>query len=155
MQDTTAANITATFEQVGFPAEATAHARPDHPHRIGGGYRDLDEHVVAVEDRSAAAFAGTAHAVARLSGLPGRPRRGARDGDRRVRLNAGRVKGGTVISLTRQPDGARAARITIPTSRATLERRTHGGHEWIDVLSGHTRVVLGDHELVLASGDVV
>ncbi|HEY5855892.1 MAG TPA: helix-turn-helix transcriptional regulator, partial [Aldersonia sp.] len=38
-------------------------------------------------------------------------------GDPRIRLKPGRVKGRTVIPLTRQPDGMQAWKIVIPTSK--------------------------------------
>jgi transcriptional regulator with XRE-family HTH domain len=76
------------------------------------------------------------------------------EGDPRLHLKPGRVKGRTVIPLTRQPDGAQAWKIVIPTNQATPQPRTHDGHEWIYVLSGHMRFVLGDQDLVLAPGEV-
>jgi transcriptional regulator with XRE-family HTH domain len=76
------------------------------------------------------------------------------EGDPRLRLKPGRVKGRTVIPLTQQPDGAQAWKIIIPTNQATPKPRTHDGHEWIYVLSGHVRLVLGDQDLVLAPGEV-
>jgi transcriptional regulator with XRE-family HTH domain len=75
-------------------------------------------------------------------------------GDPRLQLRPGRVKGRTVIPLTRQPDGMQAWKIVIPTSKATPEPRTHDGHEWIYILSGHMRFVLGDQDQVLGPGDV-
>jgi transcriptional regulator with XRE-family HTH domain len=75
-------------------------------------------------------------------------------GDPRIRLKPGRVKGRTVIPLTRQPDGMQAWKIVIPTSKVTPEPRAHDGHEWIYVLSGHMRVVLGDRDWVLGPGEV-
>jgi transcriptional regulator with XRE-family HTH domain len=76
------------------------------------------------------------------------------EGDPRVQLKPGRVRGRTVIPLTRQPDGMQAWKIVIPTSKATPEPRTHDGYEWIYVLSGHMRFVLGDRDQVLGPGDV-
>ena len=75
-------------------------------------------------------------------------------GDPRLRLKPGRVKGRTVIPLTRQPDGMQAWKIIIPTSNVTPEPRTHNGDEWIYVLSGHMRFVLGDEDTVLGPGEV-
>ena len=75
-------------------------------------------------------------------------------GDPRVWLHPARVKGRTVIPLTRQRDGAQAWKIVIPTSKDTPELRAHGGSEWIYVLSGHMRLVLGDQDWVLAAGEV-
>ena len=76
------------------------------------------------------------------------------EGDPRLQLRPGRVKGRTVIPLTRQPDGMQAWKIVIPTSKTTPEPRTHDGHEWIYVLSGHMRFVLGDRDQVLGPGEV-
>ena len=75
-------------------------------------------------------------------------------GDPRIRLKPGRVKGRTVIRLTRQPDGMQAWKIVIPTSKVKPELRAHDGSEWIYVLSGHLRVVLGDRDWVLGPGEV-
>ncbi len=76
------------------------------------------------------------------------------EGDPRLRLKPGRVKGRTVIPLTRQPDGMQAWKIIIPTSNVTPEPRAHDGDEWIYVLSGRMRFVLGDQDMVLEPGDV-
>jgi transcriptional regulator with XRE-family HTH domain len=76
------------------------------------------------------------------------------EGDPRVQLKAGRVKGRTVIPLTREPDGMQAWKIIIPTSKVTPEPRAHDGYEWIYVLSGHLRFVLGDKDWVLGPGEV-
>ncbi len=75
-------------------------------------------------------------------------------GDPRVRLKPGRVKGRTVLPLTRQPDGTQAWKIVIPTSKVAPQLRAHDGHEWIYVLSGHVRLLLGEHDLVLGPGEV-
>ena len=75
-------------------------------------------------------------------------------GDPRIRLRPGRVKGRTVIPLTRQPDGMQAWKIVIPTGQVTSEPRSHDGHEWIYVLSGHVRLVLGEKDWVLTPGEV-
>src|SRR3954466_6214238 len=71
------------------------------------------------------------------------------EGDPRLRLKPGRVKGRTVIPLTRQPGGMQAWKIIIPTSKSTPEARAHDGYEWIYVLSSHMRFVLGDQDSVL------
>jgi transcriptional regulator with XRE-family HTH domain len=76
------------------------------------------------------------------------------EGDPRIRLKPGQVKGRIVIPLTREPEGRQAWKIVIPTSKTTPELRAHDGHEWIYVLSGDVRFVLGDDDLVLRTGDV-
>ncbi len=76
------------------------------------------------------------------------------EGDPRLQLKPGRVKGRTVIPLTRQPDGMQAWKIVIPTSKATPEPRAHDGYEWIYVLSGHMRLVLGEQDWILGPGEI-
>lgn len=75
-------------------------------------------------------------------------------GDPRIRLKADRVKGRIVIPLTRQPEGQQAWKIVIPANKVTPEPRAHDGHEWIYVLSGRMRLVLGNQDWVLGSGEV-
>jgi transcriptional regulator with XRE-family HTH domain len=75
-------------------------------------------------------------------------------GDPRIRLKPGRVKGRAVIPLTRQPDGMQVWKIVIPATKIDPEPRGHDGHEWIYVLSGHLRLVVGDQDWVLSAGEV-
>ena len=75
-------------------------------------------------------------------------------GDPRVRLKHGQVKGRAVIPLTRQPDGVQAWKIVIPTSKVEPEPRSHEGSEWIYVLSGRLRLILGDRDWVLGPGEI-
>jgi transcriptional regulator with XRE-family HTH domain len=75
-------------------------------------------------------------------------------GDPRIRLKPGRVKGRTVIPLTRQPEGMQAWKIVIPADKIHPEPRAHDGHEWIYVLSGRMRLVLGDQDWELGPGEV-
>ena len=75
-------------------------------------------------------------------------------GDPRIRLKPGRVKGRTVIPLTRQPGGVQAWKIVIPVGKVDPEPRTHEGYEWIYVLTGHVRLVLGAEDWVLGPGEV-
>ena len=76
-------------------------------------------------------------------------------GDPRIRLRPGQVKGRTVIPLSREPGSMQAWKIVIPTSKVDPEPRAHDGHEWIYVLSGRVRLVLGQDDGVLEPGDVV
>ena len=75
-------------------------------------------------------------------------------GDPRIRLKPGQVKGRTVIPLSRQPDSMQAWKIVIPTSKVHPEPRAHDGHEWLYVLSGRMRLVLGDKDWVLGAGEI-
>ncbi|MFZ2014625.1 MAG: XRE family transcriptional regulator [Nocardioides sp.] len=85
-----------------------------------------------------------------LDALVGAPEQG----DPRIRLRPDRVKGRTVIPLTRQPDGIQAWKIVIPTTQVTPEPRAHDGYEWIYVLSGRVRLILGDQDRVLDPGEI-
>jgi len=76
-------------------------------------------------------------------------------GDPRIRLRPGQVKGRTVIPLSREPGSMQAWKIVVPTSKVDPELRAHDGHEWIYVLSGQVRLVLGENDWVLEPGEVV
>src|ERR1044072_340784 len=69
-------------------------------------------------------------------------------GDPRIRLKPRRVNGRTVLPLTR-PGGVQAWKIVIPASQTRPKPRTHDGFEWLYVLSGSMRLVLGDQDLLL------
>jgi transcriptional regulator with XRE-family HTH domain len=75
-------------------------------------------------------------------------------GDPRIRLRPGHIKGRTVIPLSREPGSMQAWKIVIPTSKVDPEPRVHDGHEWIYVLSGRVRLVLGSDDWVLEPGEV-
>ena len=155
VDDISAARIAAALEQVGPRLKATPHPTRDDPDRCLDVDRDLEEHPVAARDRqrrpTLELLLALSHAYrVPLDDLVAAPE----EGDPRLRLKPGRVKGRTVIPLTRQPDGMQAWKIIIPTSNATPEPRAHDGDEWIYVLSGHMRFVLGDQDLVLGPGEV-
>ena len=76
-------------------------------------------------------------------------------GDPRIRLRPRRVKGRTVIPLTRQPGATQAWKIIVPTAQVRPEPRSHEGYEWLYVLSGRLRLILGDRDMVLGPGEVV
>jgi transcriptional regulator with XRE-family HTH domain len=75
-------------------------------------------------------------------------------GDPRIRLKPSRVNGRTVLPLTRQPGGMQAWKIVVPASNNEPQPKTHEGHEWLYVLSGRMRLILGEHDLVLGPGEV-
>jgi quercetin dioxygenase-like cupin family protein len=60
----------------------------------------------------------------------------------------------SAIPLTRQPDGMQAWKIVMPTTKVTPELRAHDGYEWIYVLSGHMRLVLGDRDWIFGPGEI-
>ena len=73
-------------------------------------------------------------------------------GDPRIRLKPRRVNGRTVLPLT-HPGGIQAWKIVIPTSQSDPKPRTHDGFEWLYVLSGQMRLVMGDQDIVLGVGE--
>jgi transcriptional regulator with XRE-family HTH domain len=73
-------------------------------------------------------------------------------GDPRIRLKPRRVNGRTVLPLTR-PGGIQAWKIVIPSAQSDPQPRSHDGFEWLYVLSGRMRLVLGDRDMVLAVGE--
>lgn len=73
-------------------------------------------------------------------------------GDPRIRLKPRRVNGRTVLPLTR-PGGIQAWKIVIHTAQSAPAPRTHDGFEWLYVLSGRMRLILGDQDLVLGTGE--
>lgn len=73
-------------------------------------------------------------------------------GDPRVRLKPRQINGRTVLPLTR-PGGIQAWKIVIPSSQSTPRPRAHDGFEWLYVLSGRMRLVLGEQDLVLGVGE--
>jgi transcriptional regulator with XRE-family HTH domain len=76
-------------------------------------------------------------------------------GDPRIRLKPRRVNGRTVLPLTRHPGAVQAWKIVIPADQTTPHPRTHDGYEWLYVLDGRMRLVLGDQDLVLGAGEAV
>ena len=77
-------------------------------------------------------------------------------GDPRVRMRPVTRHGRTFVPLTRRPGGLQAFKQIVPADPAARpERRTHEGYEWLYVLSGRLRLVLGSRDLVLGPGEVV
>lgn len=75
-------------------------------------------------------------------------------GDPRVRAKPPLERHGrTFWPLTRQPGGLQAFKVLVPQRREEPELRTHEGYEWLYVLSGRLRVVLGEHDVVLTAGE--
>ncbi len=73
--------------------------------------------------------------------------------DPRVRRRARTVHGMRVLPLSREEgSGPHANHLTLP-ERGEPELRSHEGHEWLYVLSGRVRLILGDEELELAAGE--
>ena len=74
-------------------------------------------------------------------------------GDPRVRLRPRRRHGMTVVPLTERPGGLQAFKMLIPWRGAAPDPRVHEGYEWLYVLDGRLRLVLGGHDVVLGPGE--
>jgi transcriptional regulator with XRE-family HTH domain len=63
--------------------------------------------------------------------------------------------GSTILPLTRRPGGIQAYKFVLPTGRdeAEPDLRTHDGYDWVYVLDGRLRLVLGEHDLILEPGE--
>ncbi|WUR84581.1 XRE family transcriptional regulator [Streptomyces phaeochromogenes] len=75
-------------------------------------------------------------------------------GDPRIRAAKPIVMHGrTHWPLTRQPGGLQAYKVLEPRRKQEPDPRTHEGYEWLYVLSGRLRLVLGEHDVVLGPGE--
>ncbi|MEU0548351.1 XRE family transcriptional regulator [Micromonospora sp. NPDC005979] len=77
-------------------------------------------------------------------------------GDPRVRPKPIVIHGVTHLPLTRRPGGLQAFKQIFPPDPAAGGRtpQVHEGYEWLYVLSGRLRLVLGDRDLILTHGEV-
>jgi transcriptional regulator with XRE-family HTH domain len=77
-------------------------------------------------------------------------------GDPRINLRpiAGR-DGSTILPLTRRPGGIQAYKFVLPTGDDDRQPdlRTHEGYDWVYVLNGTLRLVLGENNLILTPGE--
>lgn len=85
-----------------------------------------------------------------LDDLVGAPR----TGDPRVHLKPIHRHGMTLVPLSRRPGGVQAFKMLIPAGQpGEPTPQTHEGFEWLYVLNGRLRLVLGDQDLVLPPGE--
>ncbi|MFB7088026.1 helix-turn-helix domain-containing protein [Streptomyces sp. NPDC056296] len=86
-----------------------------------------------------------------LDDLVGAPR----TGDPRIHLKPIRRFGMVFVPLTRRPGGTQAFKMIIPSRPRPLEPtpQTHEGFEWLYVLVGRLRLVVGERDLTLAPGE--
>ena len=77
-------------------------------------------------------------------------------GDPRIHPKAIKRHGMTILPLTRRPGGIQAYKMIHPPGPPTVlpEQQVHEGYEWLYVLSGRLRLLLGEHDLILAAGEV-
>src|ERR687890_1401668 len=84
-----------------------------------------------------------------LDELVGAPR----VGDPRVRLRPKTRNGRLVYPLTQQSSGMAVWKVVVPPERER-RLRSHAGHEWLYVLSGEMRLILGEHDITMRPGEV-
>ncbi len=76
-------------------------------------------------------------------------------GDPRIHPRPFTRHGRTMIPLSRQPGGLQAYKLILPPGPDEIgESRTHEGYDWLYVLSGRVRLVLGGNDMVLSTGEV-
>lgn len=74
--------------------------------------------------------------------------------DPRMPQKARRSGGRVIVPLSRNQGEPKAYKLTIPASESAPATRTHTGYEWLYVLSGRLRLILGDYDLTLGPGEV-
>ncbi|MBH0777245.1 helix-turn-helix domain-containing protein [Nocardia bovistercoris] len=76
-------------------------------------------------------------------------------GDPRIHLRPVTHNGMTMVPLTRRVGGIQAYKIVIAanSARRIPDPQTHEGYEWLYVLNGRLRMILGDHDLILTPGE--
>jgi transcriptional regulator with XRE-family HTH domain len=74
-------------------------------------------------------------------------------GDPRIHLRPVTRHGMTMVPLTRRAGGVQAYKLVILPGDKSPTPQTHEGYEWIYVLNGRLRLVLGEHDLVLTPGE--
>lgn len=84
-----------------------------------------------------------------LDELVGAPR----VGDPRVRTKPRTRNGRVVYPLTQRSSGMAVWKVVIPPERER-KLRTHAGYEWLYVLSGEMRLILGEHDITMQPGEV-
>lgn len=86
-----------------------------------------------------------------LDDLVGAPR----TGDPRIHLKPIRRYGMMFIPLSRRPGGVQAFKMIIPAQPKPQDPtpQTHAGSEWLYVLNGRLRLVLGERDLTLPTGE--
>lgn len=77
-------------------------------------------------------------------------------GDPRINMRPIHTADGSmVLPLTRRPGGIQAFKFVLPAGEDDREPelRTHQGFDWVYVLNGTLRLVLGEHDLILRPGE--
>jgi transcriptional regulator with XRE-family HTH domain len=73
--------------------------------------------------------------------------------DPRVAQKPTRADGRVLTPLSQHHGEPQAFKIDIPANDRAPVLRTHGGYEWLFVLSGHLRLILGEHDITMGPGE--
>ncbi|MEO7077912.1 helix-turn-helix domain-containing protein [Rhodococcus sp. BP22] len=73
--------------------------------------------------------------------------------DPRVRSAPIRREHVTIHPLTRRPGGMQAYKLVVDPVRTDPDPRVHEGYEWLYVLNGRLRLILGEHDIVMKPGE--
>jgi transcriptional regulator with XRE-family HTH domain len=84
-----------------------------------------------------------------LDELVGAPR----TGDPRLHVTPIKRNGRTMIPLTRRPGGPQAYKMLLPPDEQPAKQQSHEGYEWMYVLSGRLKLLLGELDLILTAGE--
>ena len=76
-------------------------------------------------------------------------------GDPRIHIRPISHQGMTILPLSRGAGGVQVFKHLVPASTATtvVSQQVHEGHEWVYVIRGRLRLVLGDQDFVLPAGE--
>lgn len=73
--------------------------------------------------------------------------------DPRIKYTPVRREHVTIHPLTRRPGGMQAYKLVVDPVRNEPAPRVHEGYEWLYVLNGRLRLVLGEHDFVMKPGE--
>ncbi|WP_433003716.1 helix-turn-helix domain-containing protein [Kribbella sp. CA-294648] len=74
--------------------------------------------------------------------------------DPRMPQEPSRSNGRVIVPLSRSQGEPKAFKLIIPATETEPVPRTHAGYEWLYVLSGSLRLILGDYDVILGPGEV-
>jgi transcriptional regulator with XRE-family HTH domain len=77
-------------------------------------------------------------------------------GDPRIHARPIKRHGAVIIPLSRRPGGLQAYKQIVPEGwpGGEPDQRTHEGYDWLYVLSGRVRLLLGEQDIALGEGEV-
>jgi transcriptional regulator with XRE-family HTH domain len=77
-------------------------------------------------------------------------------GDPRIHAKPIKRHGTTLVPLSRRPGGLQAFKQIMPAGwpGGEPQQKTHEGYDWVYVLTGRLRLVLGDQDFILTEGEV-